>query len=403
MRVIIECKSCHTRFRLDDERIPAAGAKVRCSRCKTAFVVQRPGASRDEIVDEVVAEATDPGAARAPTPTEDLFETTGHATMSLSGATEAGDAKTPSDERWEFDEAPAQGAPREKPQRARVAAAVAPAAEAHDLDALGSPEGWDFLGGGARALAADARFESTPAAPPTSHRAKRARPAEPEVGRAVDRAIEAAVVRAPAARAHESRPGWLLAIRSAGQFCIDSGVWMASIMLCSAGLLLALSPRAERKALGTDAFAATYAGSSLDVTVHEVESGVGGMLSVVRGQLPASPAASGPIRLRVSWLDAEGRPIEGASAIAGPPLARGKVRELSLPRLRAESEARARELVPNGPFEVVFGPLPTGARGISLTQERVPIAAPVATQPEEGGGQELGTTSSRPGAHPSSE
>ncbi len=37
--MIITCTSCLTKFNLDDSRIPARGAKVRCSRCRHVFHV----------------------------------------------------------------------------------------------------------------------------------------------------------------------------------------------------------------------------------------------------------------------------------------------------------------------------------------------------------------------------
>ena len=38
--MIITCEKCSTRFQLDASRVPATGAKVRCSRCRHAFVVR---------------------------------------------------------------------------------------------------------------------------------------------------------------------------------------------------------------------------------------------------------------------------------------------------------------------------------------------------------------------------
>lgn len=49
--MIVECAGCSTRFRLADEKIPARGARVRCSRCGATFRVEKPGAglpARDE-------------------------------------------------------------------------------------------------------------------------------------------------------------------------------------------------------------------------------------------------------------------------------------------------------------------------------------------------------------------
>ncbi len=40
--MILTCPECSTKFRLDDNRVPSAGAKVRCSRCQYIFQVERP-------------------------------------------------------------------------------------------------------------------------------------------------------------------------------------------------------------------------------------------------------------------------------------------------------------------------------------------------------------------------
>lgn len=41
--MIIECPSCRTKFRLDEDRIKGRGARVRCRRCGDAIVVLKPG------------------------------------------------------------------------------------------------------------------------------------------------------------------------------------------------------------------------------------------------------------------------------------------------------------------------------------------------------------------------
>jgi predicted Zn finger-like uncharacterized protein len=68
--MIITCEECTTRFNLDDARIPEAGAKVRCSKCKHAFFV-KPPRSADDAVDNAVAEVlagdhTDPAEFTSP-------------------------------------------------------------------------------------------------------------------------------------------------------------------------------------------------------------------------------------------------------------------------------------------------------------------------------------------------
>lgn len=48
--MIVECAQCRTKFRLDEARIGPRGAKVRCSKCSTAFVVKRPAPATDQEV-----------------------------------------------------------------------------------------------------------------------------------------------------------------------------------------------------------------------------------------------------------------------------------------------------------------------------------------------------------------
>lgn len=52
----ITCEKCSTRFVLDDARIPAQGARVRCSRCQHRFHVKPPPvrATPDEIAEKAV-------------------------------------------------------------------------------------------------------------------------------------------------------------------------------------------------------------------------------------------------------------------------------------------------------------------------------------------------------------
>ena len=46
--MIVTCASCMTRFSLEDSRIPAKGAKVRCSRCRHIFHVLPAHETKEE-------------------------------------------------------------------------------------------------------------------------------------------------------------------------------------------------------------------------------------------------------------------------------------------------------------------------------------------------------------------
>ncbi len=70
--MIVTCQECSTSFQLDDVRIPASGARVRCSRCKHSFFIQSPSSSQSEAIESVVAEAIQGKAGKTPGASRDL-------------------------------------------------------------------------------------------------------------------------------------------------------------------------------------------------------------------------------------------------------------------------------------------------------------------------------------------
>lgn len=73
--MVIVCPECTTKFRVNPERIPASGAKVRCARCKHIFLAEKPAAEEELQTNRVEAvapaeEAEQPVVAEATSPTE---------------------------------------------------------------------------------------------------------------------------------------------------------------------------------------------------------------------------------------------------------------------------------------------------------------------------------------------
>jgi predicted Zn finger-like uncharacterized protein len=66
--VVVTCERCATQFQLDDERVPEDGVRVRCSRCKHAFFIERPAQNEAEKIHRVARRAVD----AAPEVTKDL-------------------------------------------------------------------------------------------------------------------------------------------------------------------------------------------------------------------------------------------------------------------------------------------------------------------------------------------
>lgn len=95
--MIVTCEECSTSFQLDDTRIPAAGARVRCSRCKHAFFLPNPSSSQSQVIQAVVEETVQAKAGHTPAPTRDL----GGSPASVVGPAVRGE---PEEEDWQFSE-----------------------------------------------------------------------------------------------------------------------------------------------------------------------------------------------------------------------------------------------------------------------------------------------------------
>jgi predicted Zn finger-like uncharacterized protein len=97
--LIVTCEECSTSFQLDEARIPAEGARVRCSRCKHAFFLPNPASNPAEVADSIAADAAADGAAGTPPASSDLDSSRSH-----FDATTAGFEAEPEEEDWQFNE-----------------------------------------------------------------------------------------------------------------------------------------------------------------------------------------------------------------------------------------------------------------------------------------------------------
>jgi predicted Zn finger-like uncharacterized protein len=70
--VIVTCEECSTQFQLDDSKVPSRGIRVRCSRCKHAFLVQPPGLSPSDRIQQAAEDALSGDSSLGPGTTQDL-------------------------------------------------------------------------------------------------------------------------------------------------------------------------------------------------------------------------------------------------------------------------------------------------------------------------------------------
>jgi predicted Zn finger-like uncharacterized protein len=52
--MIIQCEQCKTRFKLDDSRVKETGVRVRCSKCKHAFIVKKDVSAEEPDFDDML-------------------------------------------------------------------------------------------------------------------------------------------------------------------------------------------------------------------------------------------------------------------------------------------------------------------------------------------------------------
>lgn len=396
--MIVVCERCSTRFQLDEARIPARGAQVRCSRCKHAFFVAAPGSTADGVVQEVVAEATGPGGTSAPTVTTDLdhsaFDT------GAAGASEG------EDDQWEFNEDPPAAArnrpapapaPESAPQEqkpepeldfSRPGPPPDPASEDVPdslLDELGDPKDWDFsgedgaeapapeTGGRAAGVEESAPEEETPApAPPQQakeKRSRRKRGRKQTAGRSRSRTRSSGGISS-------------LLLEGVGYLAV------ALLFGVGAGRVVERGVHRAPPLPAASAAAVPVAGSGAEgVRVEFLENATAGTIVVVRGR--RSSAAPGTA-LRVEWTD-HGRPIPGTARWAGPELPPAWLREADPGELRHLLAAAAvRPAAPNGAspaawdppsdrrFVAVYEAVPREATGLRFSPVVLPGASPPA-------------------------
>lgn len=357
--MIVECRSCQTRFQLDEARIPPSGIRVRCSKCKEAFFLEHPSASVDEALEDVAQRAA--AGALPPDATQDLVEARPH-----------GSPLGDDEDDWEFNhDEPSRDS---RPQAAKSAAPRAAAPPQPDLDddaeSFGSIEEFGDLAAG------DGAAEPPrPASPPTvaSGRIDRAIDAfanETEPAAANDVAADlgepedwdllgedlppAAPPRetfasAPAASAAPSHmrssvatprarsqhtldsfdlapvalPGWIRTVGSAVGWCATAALVAIALVELFAG---SMSARGEAEALATFELGPLRA-TGLHATWIPARGGETRL--AIAGELHNDTSA--PVRpqseIWVSLLDRDGNPLDAEPARAGALLAADVVRD----------------------------------------------------------------------------
>ncbi|MCC6642729.1 MAG: zinc-ribbon domain-containing protein [Deltaproteobacteria bacterium] len=335
--MIVTCERCDTRFQLDDLRVPASGARVRCSRCKHAFVLLPAGERTGDAVHAIAEAAAQAEEPTPPSVTEDL----------VAPAPAADE-----DAEWQFADVQADD---------RVRSAVAePEAdpwagildeekppEARELDTLGSPETWSFVS-----------EEAAPLQPP--------RPRVVAVGR----------VRAPSPAAAEV-PAEVATPRSRA---FESAGWVATALLLLAvghGIDWAGSPPPSAQRVALEGGLVVE-----DLAVRRLENRVLGPVLVVGGTVvnPGGAAAAEPARLAVRVVGPHGEAkVSGAHPRSGEAL-----RESAQIAAGPDEPLHVTPLAPGArvAFEAVVADPPRGDARIELRLVRAPAAPSYAGEDE---------------------
>ncbi len=424
--MVVVCEECNTRFHLDDSRVPATGARVRCSRCKHAFFVLPPKREGEEAIEEVVAEVTGAGGTPVPEVTRDLNDTeasgAGLAPREEPAPTLA-DGRSTGDfeEDWEFNddsppeiageaEAPSLGfddfdvpapdlgaepppqqivpdgeesapdpnaetSPSMEPQIDPVESIRVRDAGLDSLssDDLGNPEEWDFVGSsGAEAL------------PEFAPQEEAQEPVVPSVEETSSESPASALADSPTATPAAPASADRVALRDR---LADLGAvagWALVALAFSVGMWAVFTPPSERAAeVGpAEVAVAGVALTASEVEGRLVENALAGNLLVVSGSLQnrgrnlLRPGRA----IRVQLVSAEGDPIDGATAAAGRALAQVRLREqdpdwLRRDLARSAAEIARRSLRPGESvrFDAVFETIPDSAAGWVIEASTSPL------------------------------
>ena len=340
--MILTCERCETRFRLDEKRLPAGGARVRCSRCKHAFFVNPGGAPAPDVVHQLAEAAVTQTRPPAPAPSWDLEEdANGRIAQSVHNARRpvapdpaAADFEAESD--WQFEDEMQLGDTGASLDLPNGEAPTPPNADSNESSfaELGDPESWDLL--------------SSPALDPTPPVA--ARPAMPTplpIERVVAKAFvperrEPSIdfgIAAGAIEALPIAPGFDLPPT------LQRGAWLALAVLVALATWTSIVPVAPAAAppLGVVSFGKLELSS---LHARQIENAVAGEIWVVSGEVHNPSKDPQPIgaTLAVSLLDRANAPIGAAQATLRAALAIQQLREEDPQRLREESDASATQL-----------------------------------------------------------
>ncbi len=380
--MIVTCERCKTRFELEDEKIPPAGARVRCSKCRFSFFV-KPAATGEGETQVVASGAPAPrGKAAKPAaaaPAEDATRVL-PAPAASAGRAEGGDEESD----WQFNEEPAR-----KPAGARRAPVsplrefLAPAREeAPSLEQLGDPESWDLVGNdeGGEVAVPRVRPEASAAARPGPPASPTPAPAQPIAAAAPApprRALVEEPEEAPTAGAQPLAWG----LHAAG--------WAATLVLVALVARASLAPRAPG---GVPAPPPLRSGTFdlRDLSARRLENAFGQRLLVVSGRLAnegdqeLAPATG----LRVTLLADDGSALPGVEARGATAPGEDRLREQPSEALLGDAGWRASILAwtpiaAHGSSEfaaVVFDP-PAAASRVQLELTPPPPQPPQPAHP----------------------
>jgi predicted Zn finger-like uncharacterized protein len=401
--VIITCEKCDTRFQLDDARVPDDGIKVRCSRCKHAFLVKR--VDLDEGSDGYAAADLAGEALGGPPPDastqnlESALDDTRTALLGNSGGElgprRVGDAEGDEESDWQFNEEPRTPEPEAAQQPAAPPADPMneifggdPPEPTPSLEDVGNPEDWNLLGeqSSEEVTGTDEAFAPSPEVldEPT-----------PVAANAAAQASAAQAAAAPAPRTQEAavEPGRLDEPAETPFGRVATGAaWLVVGLALVVAVRTSFFAGVESTDVGPGAV--ELAGLRVeDARGRIVENAVAGYLLVVTATLrnPESEPLLPRGPLRVQLVDAEGTPLAQAAPLGpAPPLAvlRGEpVAQLDERLAGGASQLAELPLAPGEGLAVaaVFELPPAEARGFRFAVgERVsPAASPPTPPPSE--------------------
>ncbi len=368
--MVIVCPECTTKFRINPERIPDSGAKVRCARCRTVFKATKPDST--PTAQTIFPEAPGQASSTAETSAaEERFSLDGPAETSTESSSQKAEPET--DKGFSYEQFRVEKeAPEEQPAEETFSFSSAAESQEDEQFAIATDTGEDNLSGlTAQAETTAEEFSSETADAKAKVAESFTLASEPEVN---EPEVNEPEVNEPEVNEPEAMPASAKAKSSPLRIML---LLVLGALLLIGVLVYLNGPEALQQFFGQQQEQPVKSGQ---IVLNNLEGSFisnqeAGELFVIRGEALnefSEPRAS--IQVKGVIFDAEGKPLLQKTIFAGNPISDEELRSLPYSKIEELMSNQFGQSLSNMnvntgqtiPFAIVFRNLPKSLSEFSV-------------------------------------